>query len=58
MYLNSSISIAAQQTHTELTSNGAIIYPIKYFHWATGLLGSLSSKEKAIWMEGKGRSDV
>lgn len=38
MYLNTSISIAPQQTDKELASNGTIIYPIKNLHWATGLL--------------------
>lgn len=48
IYLNSSISIAPQQTDKELATNGAIIYPIKYIHWVIGLLDSVSSKESNL----------
>lgn len=40
--------MAPQQTEKKLASNGAIIYPIKYFHWVTGLLDSVSSKESNL----------
>lgn len=54
MHLNNSIPIAPQQTDKALSSNAAITYPIKYFHWVAGLLGSASSAEKDICLEGEG----
>lgn len=58
MYLNSSISVAPQEADKALSSNGAITSPIKYFPWAAGLLGSVSSAEKEIHLEGDDRSGI
>lgn len=48
--------MAPPQTDKALSSNTAVTYPIKYFHWAAGLLGSGSSAEKDTYLEGGGRS--